>query len=164
MLSVNHAGITVGDLDRSVDFYARLLGGEHLGTWERQGPQVDAVTGYPGVVVRQAFVRMPGGPALIELLQYVNGSGRRVEPDHGHAGVVHVALDVTGLDGLLARLRLAGVTPLSDPIVAGQGPLEGCRVVYVLDPDRVRVELVEAPRRTDADTGTEPAARNRESE
>ncbi|CAM5644267.1 glyoxalase [Streptomyces pilosus] len=162
MPSVNHVGITVSDLDRSLDFYTRLLGGEHVGSWERSGPRIDAVTGYPGVVVRQAFIRLLEGAALIELLQYVGGSGQRVEPDHGHVGVAHVAVDVTGLDALLARLRGEDVTVLSEPIVASEGPLEGHRVVYVLDPDRVRVELVEAPHQTGAGSGTERPARNRE--
>ncbi|MFF2508176.1 VOC family protein [Streptomyces sp. NPDC058067] len=145
MTSVNHVGITVSDLDRSLDFYVRVLGGEHLGSWERSGPRIDAVTGYPGILVRQAFVRLSEGRALIELLQYVGGSADVVDPDNGHAGAVHVAIDVTGLDALLTRVREEGVVVLSEPIVAGDGPLEGCRVVYVLDPDRVRVELVEPP-------------------
>ncbi|RVU28089.1 VOC family protein [Streptomyces antnestii] len=145
MTSINHVGITVSDLDRSLDFYVRVLGGEHLGSWERSGPRIDAVTGYPGILVRQAFVRLSEGRALIELLQYVGGSTDVVDPDNGRAGAVHVAVDVTGLDALLTRVREEGVAVLSEPIVAGDGPLEGCRVVYVLDPDRVRVELVEPP-------------------
>lgn len=145
MPSINHAGVTVRDLDRSLDFYVRLLGGAPLGPWERSGPRIDAVTGYPGVVVRQAFVRLPEGTATLELLQYSGGSPQVIDPDHGHVGAVHIAVDVTGLDALLARLRAEGVPVLSEPIVAGAGPLEGCRVVYVLDPDRVRIELVEAP-------------------
>ncbi|MFJ8112402.1 VOC family protein [Streptomyces sp. NPDC096132] len=149
--SVNHVGITVSDLDRALDFYARILGGERVGSWERSGPRIDAVTGYPGVVVRQAFVRLSRGATLIELLQYVGGSPEVTDPDHGRAGSVHLAVDVTGLDALLARVRAEGVTVLSEPITAGAGPLEGCRLVYVLDPDRVRVELVEPP-----DAGSAP--------
>ncbi|MFG2960977.1 VOC family protein [Streptomyces sp. NPDC048291] len=143
--SVNHVGITVGDLERSLDFYARVLGGTTVGVWERSGPRIDAVTGYRGVVVRQAFVRLPLGVALVELLQYVGGSTVVTDPDHGRAGSVHLAVDVEGLDEVLERMRTEGVPILSEPITAGEGPLEGRRVVYVLDPDRVRVELVEVP-------------------
>lgn len=143
--SVNHVGITVSDVDRSLDFYVRILGGAALGSWERSGPSIDAVTGYPGVVVRQAFVRLARGATLIELLQYVGGSKEVTDPDHGRAGSVHVAVDVEGLDEILDRMQAEGVVVLSEPLVAGEGPLEGCRLVYVLDPDRVRVELVESP-------------------
>lgn len=144
MTSVHHVGITVSDIERSLDFYADLLGGERLGPWARSGPRIDAVTGYPGVVVHQAFVRPPRGSTMVELLQYENGSSVVINPDNGHVGAAHVAITVTGLDEILDRLRDQGVEAVSDPIVASE-PMAGHRCVYVLDPDRVRVELVEPP-------------------
>ncbi|GAB2843527.1 VOC family protein [Actinocorallia aurea] len=141
---IHHVGITVKDIEVSLDFYERLLGGDRLGPWDRSGPRVDQVTGYPGVVVRQAFVHPAEGDAVIELLQYVGGSPVVLDPDNGHVGAVHVALTVTDLDGALRRLRDHGVEALSDPIICS-APLEGYRAVYVLDPDLVRVELLEPP-------------------
>jgi catechol 2,3-dioxygenase-like lactoylglutathione lyase family enzyme len=141
---VHHVGITVGDIERSLTFYTALLGGERLGPWERSGPRIDEVTGYPGVVVRQAFVRATEGTAVVELLQYVGGSPVVLDPDNGHVGAAHVALTVADLDAVLARLRTDGVPVVSDPIVCS-APLAGYRAVYVLDPDRVRVELLEPP-------------------
>jgi catechol 2,3-dioxygenase-like lactoylglutathione lyase family enzyme len=137
-------GITVSDLARSLDFYADLMGGERLGPYRRSGPRIDAVTGHPGVVVHQAFVSAEEGSTVVELLQYENGSPVVLDPDNGHVGAVHVAITVTGLDAILRRLRDRGVEVVSDPIVASE-PMAGHRCVYVLDPDRVRVELVEPP-------------------
>ncbi|MFC0861416.1 VOC family protein [Sphaerimonospora cavernae] len=148
MTLIHHVGLTVSDLERSLDFYIRLLGMSHLGTFERSGPQVDAVTGYPGVVVRQAFARPLRADCVVELLQYVGGNPDPIDPENGRVGAVHVAVEVAELDRTLDRLREEGVIALSDPIVAGVGPMAGCRVVYVLDPDRVRVELVEPPTAT----------------
>jgi catechol 2,3-dioxygenase-like lactoylglutathione lyase family enzyme len=144
MTTIHHVGITVSDMERSLAFYEDLLGGERLGPYERSGPRIDAVTGYPGVVVRQAFVRAQEGSTVVELLQYDGGSDVVLDPDNGNVGAAHVAITVTDLDGTLDRLRAAGTTVLSDPIVASE-PMAGHRVVYVLDPDRVRVELVEPP-------------------
>lgn len=144
MTPIHHVGITVSDLERSLAFYADLLGGEALGPYERSGPRVDAVTGYPGALVRQAFVRARQGDTMVELLQYVGGSDVVLNPDNGHVGAAHVAVTVADLDATLARLRSRGVTVLSEPIVSS-APMAGHRVVYVLDPDRVRVELVEPP-------------------
>lgn len=143
MASINHAGITVSDITASTDFYLGILGGEVLGPWERSGPRIDQVTGYPGVIVRQAFIARPEGGATIELLQYENGSKTVIDPDNGSVGAVHVAIEVDDFDGMLERLAQRGVPAISAPIVASAGPLEGRRVVYVMDPDRVRVELVE---------------------
>ncbi|MFE7244060.1 VOC family protein [Streptomyces sp. NPDC057580] len=145
MTAIHHVGITVSDLERSLAFYEDLLGGERLGPYERSGPRIDAVTGYPGIVVRQAFVTAAEGTSMVELLQYVGGSDVVIEPDNGHVGAAHVAIVVSDLDATLERLRDRGTTALSAPITAS-APLAGHRVVYVLDPDRVRVELVEPPR------------------
>lgn len=144
MTTIHHVGITVSDMARSLAFYEDLLRGERLGPYERSGPRIDAVTGYPGVVVRQAFVRAQEGTTVVELLQYDGGSDVVLDPDNGNVGAAHVAITVADLDGTLDRLRAAGTTVLSDPIVASE-PMAGYRVVYVLDPDRVRVELVEPP-------------------
>ena len=144
MTTIHHVGITVSDMARSLAFYEDLLGGERLGPYERSGPRIDAVTGYPGVVVRQAFVRAQEGATVVELLQYDGGSDVVLDPDNGNVGAAHVAITVRDLDGTLERLRGRGVTVLSEPIVASE-PMAGHRVVYVLDPDRVRVELVEPP-------------------
>lgn len=141
---LHHVGITVSDIDRSVRFYSDLLGGEVLGPWRRSGARIDEVTGHRGVVVHQAFVRAHG-ETMVELLQYENGSSVVLDPDNGHVGAAHVAVVVDDLDGVLDRLRAAGTQAVSDPIVASE-PIAGYRCVYVLDPDRVRVELMEAPR------------------
>ena len=144
MTAIHHIGISVSDITRSLDFYEDLLGGERLGPYERSGPRIDAVTGYPGVVVRQAFVRAQEGPTVVELLQYDGGSGISIDPDNGHAGAAHVAVTVADLDATLERLTARGVSALSAPVTISE-PLAGYRVVYVLDPDRVRVELMEPP-------------------
>lgn len=142
---INHAGLTVSNLERSIEFYTALTRGRVEGPYENSGPAVDAVTGCPGVTVRQAFVYPPEGHAVVELLQYVGGSDVVLDPDNGSVGAVHVAIEVSDLDAELARLRADGVEALSDPIVARRGTVADCRVVYVLDPDRIRVELVEKP-------------------
>ena len=144
MTSVHHVGITVSDIERSLAFYAGLLGGDRIGPFRRSGPRIDAVTGYPGVVVHQAFATAPDGSTMVELLQYENGSDVVLDPDNGHVGAAHVAIVVHDLDAVLARLSAEGVPAVSEPIVAS-APMAGHRCVYVLDPDRVRVELVEPP-------------------
>lgn len=141
---IHHVGITVSDITRSLAFYADLTGGSVDGPYTRSGPGVDAITGYTGVKVHQAFVTPPDGAAVVELLQYEGGSDVVIDPDNGHTGAAHVALVVGDLDALLARLTERGVPAISDPI-ALSAPLLGYRAVYVLDPDRVRVELLEPP-------------------
>ena len=145
MRRVHHVGITVSDIDAAIEFYAGLTEGTVSGPLDKSGPAIDAVTGYPGVVVRQAFITVPDGDTVIELLQYRGGSPVVIDPDNGSVGAVHVAILVHDLDAALERLTQLGVVALSAPITGSAGPMEGHRFLYVLGPDRVRVELVEPP-------------------
>ncbi len=145
MRRIHHVGITVSDLEAAIEFYVEASAGTVVGRFENSGPAIDAVTGYPGVVVRQSFIATGAGDTYIELLEYRNGSGVRIDPDNGSIGAIHVAIEVVDLDETLDRLRSLGVEPLSAPIVGKSGPLAGYRLLYVLGPDRVRVELVEPP-------------------
>lgn len=145
MRRVHHVGITVSDLEESIDFYGDVTRGDVSGPFEKSGPAIDAVTGYPGVVVRQAFISLPDGDTVIELLQYQGGSGARVDPDNGNVGAVHVGIFVNDLDETIARMRARGTEFVSDPITGTEGPMEGHRFLYAIGPDRVRVELVEPP-------------------
>jgi glyoxylase I family protein len=142
---IHHVGITVSDLEAAIEFYLEASGGTLVGQFENTGPAIDAVTGYPGVVVRQAFLATGAGETFIELLEYRNGSGVRIDPDNGSIGAVHVGIEVVDLDETLGRLRSRGIEQLSEPIVGKSGPLAGYRLLYVLGPDNVRVELVEPP-------------------
>jgi glyoxylase I family protein len=143
MSRLHHIGITVADLGAAIDFYRELTGGSILGPFDKSGPAVEAATGYPGIVVRQAFLPLADGDAVIELLEYRNGSGARVDPDNGSIGAAHAAIIVHDLDATLERLATRGTIALSTPMTATAGPLEGYRYVYVLGPDDVRVELLE---------------------
>lgn len=145
MRRVHHVGITVSDIGAALEFYRDLTDGEISGPLDKSGPGVDAVTGYPGVVVRQAFVTVPDGDTLIELLEYRGGSDVAIDPDNGSVGAVHVAIQVHDLDATLERLTARGVTALSAPMTGTTGVMENHRFLYVLGPDRVRVELVEPP-------------------
>jgi glyoxylase I family protein len=145
MRRVHHVGITVSDIGSAVEFYRELTNGVVSGPFHRSGPAIDAVTGYPGVVVHQAFITAPDGETMIELLQYENGSPVVIDPDNGSVGAVHVAIVVHDLDATLVRLAARGVEALSAPITGGAGLMENHRFLYVLGPDRVRVELIEPP-------------------
>ena len=63
-------------------------------------------------------------------------------PSLRHAGVARVALYTTGLDEEYERLKAAGVTMLSEPVVMGTG----ARFVCFEDPDGTILELIEFPR------------------
>ncbi|WP_427004846.1 VOC family protein [Pseudarthrobacter sp. H2] len=138
-------GITVSDMDTAIEFYRELTAGEVIGPLVKSGPAIEAVTGYAGIEVHLAFVSLPGGDTIIELAEYRGGSGESIDPDNGKAGSSHPAIVVDDMDATLERMRARGVHSTSDPKTATDGPLEGYRYVYLIGPDRLRVELLEAP-------------------
>lgn len=144
---IDHAGLTVADLERSLAFYEGLLGLPLAAISREESAELAAIVGYPGVRVRIADLQLPTG-AVLELLQYELPDDPAVTASHTQAGTAHLALGVTGLRELHARLVAAGVDVVSADgpvtITAGEG-WEGVTVLYVRDPDRNVIELVERP-------------------
>ena len=145
---LQHIGITVSDIDAAIAFYLAVSAGELDGPYVKSGPAVEAVTGYVGIQVIQAFVSFPGGDTVIELLEYRNGSGARTDPDNGKSGAAHPAIVVDDMDAVVERAAALGIHATSEAKVATAGPLEGYRYLYLIGPDDVRVELLEAPHAT----------------
>ena len=141
---LHHVGITVADLDRSLEFYRGLLG-LHI---EARAVDVPAeeVTGIAGARCSIADLDLPDGRVL-ELIPYTAGGGRPLTQRTSDPGACHLAISVDDIDVMYERLEQAGVTLRSRPItLADSGPRwDGSRVVYTVDPDGVTVELVQLP-------------------
>lgn len=144
MTRFHHIGITVSDTAKATAFYAAAADGEVTGPLSKSGPAVDAATGHQGAEILLTFIRLADG-VFIELAEYRGADARRIDPDNGHVGAAHPAIVVDDIDASLARLAELGHRPLSQTMTATAGPIEGYRYVYVLGPDDVRVELLQAP-------------------
>lgn len=140
---VSHFGIQVADLERSVRFYGGLLGLELVTRWVRDQEYIRELVGYPGVELHVAVFRLPRSDAFLEILEYRNVERTPVDPSTANPGTAHFCLYVQDLDGLYARLSAEGVrfvSPVKSPDV---GPNRGGKAVYMIDPDGIRVELLE---------------------
>ncbi len=145
---LDHVGVTVSDLDRSLSFYRDLLGLPLRERGETRGPDLDALLGRAGARVETADLDAGDGRVL-ELVQYLSGPGPVLEYDGASIAAGHVAIAVDELETVLVGLRDAGVTVISDrPVrfVAPGSAWDGVQCVYVRDPDGAIVELVQRPR------------------
>lgn len=140
----HHTGLQVADLERSLAFYRDVLGFELVFAWNPQAPYVGELVGYPDVDLHSAILRPPNSDVFLELLEYRNVERRPVDTRTANPGTAHVAFFVEGLDELYAELRAAGVSSVSAPVTPTIGPNKGGRAVYMIDPDGIRVELIES--------------------
>jgi len=125
--ALDHFVLRVVDLERSLAFYAELLGLPVEGLEEhRRGDK--------------PFVSLRIGDALLDLVP-----DPTFDPTGAASvgGFVHFCVTLSGLDRELARLRAAGVRFLHDEAVPRGGARGIGPSIYALDPDGYVVELKE---------------------
>ena len=118
--------LRVGDLQRSIDFYTRVLGMKLLRTTER-----------PEQKYSLAFVGYGTNPDHAEIeLTYNHGvSSYEMGTAYGH-----IALGVPDVYAACDKIRAAGGAITREP-----GPVKGGNTViaFVSDPDGYKIELIE---------------------
>jgi lactoylglutathione lyase len=125
-MRILHTMIRVGDLQRSVDFYTKVMGMQLLRTTDRPDQKYSlAFVGYGD----------ESAGAVIELT-YNYGVERY---DLG-AGFGHVAIQVDDAARTCERIRQAGGT-----VTREAGPVKGGTTViaFVQDPDGYKIELIQ---------------------
>ncbi|SRR5579875_315171 len=142
----HHTGLQVRSLDRSVAFYRDVLGFEEVFRWNPRAPYIGELVGYPEVDLHSAILAMPGSDVFLELLEYRNVPREPVDTSTANPGTAHIAFFVDDLDGLYEQLHARGVGSVSKPVTPTIGPNKGGRAVYMIDPDGIRVELIESSR------------------
>ena len=142
----HHMGLQVADLERSVAFYRDVLGFSVIFAWNPQADYIRELVGYRGADIHAAVLRLPGSEVVLELLEYRNVARTPVDTGTANPGTAHIAFFVDDLDTLYAELQERGVRSVSPPVTPTIGPNEGGRAVYLIDPDGIRVELIQTRR------------------
>ena len=140
--------ITVGNMDRSLDFYSRVLTFEKVSDTELAGDDVEHLFGVFGARVR--VVRMKLGDEYVELVQFLAPRGRSIPADSRSNDLwfQHIAVIVSDMDRAYQVLRQNKVEH------ASSGPQRlpdwnknagGIKAFYFKDPDEHPVEILEFP-------------------
>jgi catechol 2,3-dioxygenase-like lactoylglutathione lyase family enzyme len=143
IMSADHTGITVTNLERSLAFWRDVLGFELSHTAHQKGELAKEITGVEGAEIKLAVLRAPGAHK-IELLEYLAPADRkRAHLRPCDVGSIHVALLVDDLSAALDRIAVSGWRTVGQPQILTKGPNAGKRVVYVRDPDGTTIELMQ---------------------
>src|ERR1700736_7086659 len=105
IIAADHTGITVSNLERSLDFWHNVLGFEFSHSAHQSGEIAEQITGVKGAELKLAVVKTPGGHK-IELLEYLAPPDRKQHVDLRpcDVGSVHIALTVDNLDAVLEKI------------------------------------------------------------
>jgi catechol 2,3-dioxygenase-like lactoylglutathione lyase family enzyme len=146
--AVAMVGMTVSDMDRSVDFYTKVLDFERVSDHEVVGEPYEELSGVFGVRLR--VVRLRLGQEYLQLTQYVAPQGRPVPVDSrsNDRWFQHVAIIVRDMDSAYARLRKFKVQHASTgPQLLPKtiAPAAGIRAFYFRDPDGHPLEVLQFP-------------------
>jgi catechol 2,3-dioxygenase-like lactoylglutathione lyase family enzyme len=144
MQALFHTGITVSDLDKSIEFYRDTLGLElTLGPTEVfEGDALSAGLAVPDARLRLAVFKV--GDGQLELLEYLSPPSPVDCPVPNNAlGAMHVAFEVEDMRATVKELEAKGIRFFTRPNVVTEGPLNGWTWVYFRDPDGITLELIE---------------------
>jgi len=118
--------LRVGDLQRSIDFYTRVMGMKLLRTTDRPDQQYSL-----------AFVGYGSNPEHAEIEQTYNYGVDRYEMGTAYG---HIAIEVPDAYAACERIRANG-----GQVTREAGPVKGGTTViaFVTDPDGYKIELIE---------------------
>lgn len=140
---MHHVGITVRDLEESLQWYERVFDVTREFVAHGSGPDLSKAVGVPDADLSFAFLRF--GSCVVELLCYDNDRQDTFDRSNADVGSAHVCIDVPDLQKAYEDLLAKGVECLAPPLQIEDGPLEGCSFVYLKDPNGVTLELFESP-------------------
>jgi lactoylglutathione lyase len=122
-------------MDRSIDFYTRLLGFKLLGRQEI--PQNNAEI---------AFLQDPEGKGAKLELTFYRDQRKFIQPDYEDRLFDHIALEIPDMKKTISMLRNEKVTITDEPFTLG---LAGPLIAFIEDLDGTLIELIERKPKTD---------------
>jgi catechol 2,3-dioxygenase-like lactoylglutathione lyase family enzyme len=136
---VQHIGIPVSDMKRSLKWYKEMLGIEPDFVLDASGEGVSQAVGVPEADFSFAFLHV--GNTVVEFLEYRNPPGRPYDRGNHDIGAVHIAFHVDDIEKEYKLLCDRGIKFNTPPQWIDSGPLEGCAFCYFKDPDNIQLEL-----------------------
>ena len=146
--AVDGVSITVGNMERAVEFYRRVLFFEQVSDDRVEGDAVERLYGAPGLRLR--IVRMRLGVEHLDLVEPLGPRGRSVPADsRSHdRWFQHVAIIVNDMDQAhlwLRRHRVEPVSPEPQRLPDWNASAGGIRAFYFRDPDGHVLEILQFP-------------------
>jgi lactoylglutathione lyase len=140
-----HGGITVKNMDKSLEFYRDGLQLEVEFDVLNDTDYLRKVLALPFTEIRIVYLKIPNS-GFIELLEYRGLERHPAASRPSDYGAGHLCLYVDDIHALVKRMHNLGFASRSEAAVdIVSGPNIGAKVVYLIDPDGYYVELFQKP-------------------
>lgn len=145
---VGAIGITVKNLDRSVQFYTEVLGFKKINERELLGEKYEQLKNVFGLHIRMARLQL--GDEYIELTDYLTSGGRSI-PEDQHSNDLffqHIAIVVSNMEKAYRQIKKYNIDFVStEPQTLPKSipAAEGIKAFYFRDPDNHTLELIYFP-------------------
>jgi lactoylglutathione lyase len=126
-----HTSIRTSNMDRSIDFYTRLLDLKLVS--RREIPQNNAEI---------AFLRDPQAKGATLELTFYRNQKKFIQADYEDRVFDHLAFEVTDMNQTINAMRKGKVTITDEPFKLSP---PGSTIAFVEDPDGTLIELIEKP-------------------
>ena len=124
-----HTSIRTSNIDKSIDFYTRLMGLKLMS--RREIPQNNAEI---------AFLQDPEGKGARLELTFYRKQKKFIQADYEERLFDHIAFEVENMEQTISIMRKEKVTITDEPFRLGPaGPL----IAFIEDPDGTLIELIE---------------------
>lgn len=124
-----HTSIRTSDIDRSIDFYTRLLGLKLLR--RREIPQNNAEI---------AFLQDPEGIGSVLELTYYRDQKNFIQAEYEDRLFDHLAFQIRNMEETISMMRREKVTITDEPYRLSP---TGGLIAFIEDPDGILIELIE---------------------
>lgn len=146
--AVDSVTITVGDLDRALNFYGHVLGFEQVSEVEVAGEPYEHLMGVFGLRMRVARLRL--GEEHIELMEVMTPRGRPIPVDSrsNDGWFQHIAIITPDMDRAYVWLREHGIehaSPAPQRLPDWNPNAGGIQAFYFRDPDGNTLEILQFP-------------------
>ena len=124
-----HTSIRTGNMERSIDFYTRILGLKLLS--RRQIPQNNAEI---------AFLQDPEGKGAKLELTFFRNQKKFIQAEYEDRLFDHLAFEIKNMEETIALMRREKITITDEPFRLSP---TGSLLAFVEDPDGTLIELIE---------------------
>jgi catechol 2,3-dioxygenase-like lactoylglutathione lyase family enzyme len=139
VIGFRHTGIITNDIDKSLRFYKDILGLEVIQDFYDDSDYINEITNINNGAAHFIKLKMLDGTVL-ELLEYPTHKTKPFDIEIINVGLPHIALQVEDISYTYDHLISHNIQVLSKPVLSSEGI---AKVFFCLDPDNVRVEIVE---------------------